>query len=85
MVVVLLLWSAAVSYFRLVAAKEKAGPGQPWFADFVGLGWLRATTERGKRYAHYAVIMLWLAIPLMLLTFFAVNGLTQTTGGAKVR
>jgi hypothetical protein len=74
LVVFLILWSSALSYCRMVAAKEKAGPGQPWFGDFIGLGWLRPTTVRGKQYARVAVVLLWAGPPLFFLTFFAFSG-----------
>ena len=74
LVLFVVLWSSAVSYCRMVAAKEKAGPGEPWFADFIGLGWLRATTVKGKKYAHYAVILLWAGTPLLFLVFFVFAG-----------
>jgi hypothetical protein len=74
LVVVVVLWSSAVTCCRVVAARQKAGPGAPWFADFIGLGWLRATTPRGKQYAHYAVVLLWAGAPLLFLTFFAFAG-----------
>jgi hypothetical protein len=85
LIVVVVVWSSALTYCRVVAAKEKAGPGRPWFEEFIWLGWLRPSTVRGQKYARYAVILLWLGIPLFFLTFFASAAFFENRGGANVR
>jgi hypothetical protein len=71
----LVIWSTALTYCRVVAAKEKAGPGEPWFGEFIGLGWFRATSARGKRFARAAVTLLWLGPVLLILTVLAFGAL----------
>jgi hypothetical protein len=45
-----LIWSTALGYVRVMAAKEKAGPGRPWGAAFMWTGWMHPETPRGKAY-----------------------------------
>jgi hypothetical protein len=84
-IIVVVVWSSALTYCRVVAAKEKAGPGQPWFEEFIWLGWLRPSTARGQKYARYAVILLWMGAPLFFLTFFASAACFETPRGVNVR
>ena len=74
LVVFAVLWSAALSWARVRAAKEKAGPGRPWLYDFLWLGWMSASTPRGRKYVAIAVTLL-LAGPVAFLLIFALLGM----------
>jgi hypothetical protein len=75
-VIVAGIWAVATTHFRYVAARERAGAGKPWFATFMGTGWLSTdTTDRGNRYRRMAVTSLWLG-PVLIIGLFAVAGAT---------
>ena len=74
------VWSGALCYARMEAAKEKVGPGQPWMGEFIGLGWLKPTTPRGRMYAQIAKTLLWLGPVLFFAIFFAFAERSGTSG-----
>ena len=71
-IAIVVAWSAPLTYFRVVAAKEKAGPGRPWGGIFLGLSWLNATTARGKNHAAWAVGWFFVG-PVLMLAWLALG------------
>jgi hypothetical protein len=69
-IAILAIWSGPLTYFRVVAAKEKAGAGQPWGGVFLGMSWLDAPTPRGRRHARWALAW-FLTGPILLFAWLA--------------
>lgn len=74
LIVFVVAWSGTLTYLRSVAAKEKAGPGKPWFWHSVGLGWLHPGTPRGRKHAKLAVTLFWTG-PVFLVCFLVLASL----------
>jgi hypothetical protein len=72
LVIVGSVWGAVVNYLRYVAAREKAGSDGRWLPEFVGTGWMRASTERGKRYSKAAIVVMFFG-PLPVIVIFVVG------------
>jgi hypothetical protein len=66
LVVFWMLWSASLCYVRMIAAKEKAGPGRPWGGHFIWTGWRKPGTARGKKYVDMFNLLLALGFALFL-------------------
>jgi len=60
------LWILSFSYFRYRAARAETPAGEEWMPAFVGLGWARGKTVKGRRYRNCA----WAALVLGAALFF---------------
>jgi hypothetical protein len=71
-IAIIIVWSVPATYFQAVASKEKAGPGRPWFGEFISMGWLSAPTPRGRRHATLAALWFFTG-PILLFLWIALK------------